>query len=89
MGLWVWSLIGYVIDCSILCGYFGLMEDELDDIWAIVVFWPIILSLLVIIAPFVGMHSLGKKIAKKKAERKAIIRRFKHLFWKLDLDEDD
>jgi hypothetical protein len=58
------------------------------DIWGFVVFWPIILAVLVIIAPFIGVYNLGRRIAAKKAERKAIIRRFKSIFVKLDLDRD-
>jgi len=93
MEWWMYLLILYAVGCSILCGVFGFIDEDLNDIWGFVVFWPVVLSILIIIAPFYGVWKCGQHLAKSMSERRRIRRTFienmKHLFSKLDLRDDD
>ena len=88
MEWWVWCIIAYTIGCSVFCGISGYRKRDAFDTMMCAAFWPLIVSFLIVIAPFFGVYILGEHIADQKIERNLMIIRIKSLFRKLDLDED-
>jgi len=62
---WIWYLVIYlvvVIAGEIYCGYKGLDDEKI----LMVMFWPALLVLSVIVAPFILLYKLGEKLRESK-----------------------